>query len=241
MMKRLMTIVAVAVLSVLTAQGQELKVTYVAKYNTASKELFAEAGLNEELRANLANAYKDVKLYYTLLYKDGLSEFRVTPTDKPQSITFMGQTMDLGASLKEQAKNYTYKNHKEGVVIDKTNVFGKDFLVTSEIGVEEFEVKKGESKDIMGFECHLAVSKDGKTKVWYTPHIPIPNEPIPTGLQGLALEIDNGQLLFTAIEIDDKVESVPIQPNKGTVMTKEAFEKMVKEKVEMMKRGMPQM
>lgn len=238
-MKRLVTIVAVVLLSALLAHGQALRVTYVAKYNTGSKDLFAEVGLSEEFRASLVNAYRDVEICYTLLYKDGVSEFRVTPTDKPLSITFMGQTMDLGASLKEQAKDYTYKNHKEGIVIDKKNFFGKNFLVTSGIGAEEFKVQEGEKKYILEFECHLAVSKDGKTKVWYTPYIPISNEPISTGLQGLALEIDNGQQIFTAIEIDDKVEGVPVRPDKGTEMTKEAFEKMVQERVEMMKRGQP--
>ena len=71
-------------LSGLVVGAQELAVTYRVTFNTQSPDLFAEAGLNEEMRSSLANAYRDVSFEYRLSYINGESEFRLIPSTEKQ-------------------------------------------------------------------------------------------------------------------------------------------------------------
>lgn len=232
------TIVAlVMMLQALTTSAQEMAVTYQARYNTASPTLFADAGLPENMRSSLAAAYKDVVMTFQLVTKDDESEFRTVPSKEKQEITFMGRSIDINAAMQAQAENYTYKNHTEGIVLEKTQVFGKDFIVSDSLNTAAFSPVSGEKKEIMGFECQKAVSPDGKTTVWYTPHIPVKDEPIVTGLDGLVLQFDNGQQIFTAVNIADSVSHPIVRPTGEKIITRSEFADYVKKRVEMMKRN----
>ncbi|MBO4663181.1 MAG: GLPGLI family protein [Bacteroidaceae bacterium] len=235
-MKKLFSLLAIT-LQMVMAHAQELTVTYQAVYNSDSPDLFATAGLNEQMRSSLANAYKDVVMNYRLKFKDNESEYRLIPGEGKQEITFMGQTIDVNAAALAQAQNYTYKNHNEGVILDKTSVFGKEYIVVDSIRSSDFTEVKGEKKIILGFECIKAVSSDKKTTIWYTPHIPLKDEPIACGLNGLVLQFDNGQQTYTATEINDVVEGDIIKPTEGKVINKADFTEMVNKRVEMMKRN----
>jgi GLPGLI family protein len=235
-MKKKLFLFASLCLACVMSVAQELTVTYRVTFNTHSPDLFAENGLTEEMRSSLANAYRDVVLTYQLTYVNGESEFRLTPSAEKQEITFMGQTMDLNAAMKQQAENVTYKNHIKGILMDKTSVFGKDFLVTDSLHGHKFVVKEGETKTIMGFECQKAVSEDGKQTAWFTPHIPIANEPVDSGLSGLILEYDSGQQIYTATNIAETKGQTVSVPTGGKEMTRASFDKMVKQRVDAMKR-----
>lgn len=221
-------------MSVISAQ--ELTVTYQAVYNTASPQLFADAGLAEEMRGSLAAAYKDVVMTYRLILKGDESEFRLVPGEGKQEISFMGQTIDVNAAA-AQAQNYTYKNHAEGIVLDKTQAFGKDFIVIDSLQSAGFSVVEGEKKEILGFECLKAVSPDGKTTAWYSPHVPVKDEPIASGLDGLILQFDNGQQIFTATEVLDSASKEIVRPAGGKTVSREEFMETVKKRMEMMKRN----
>lgn len=227
----------VMTLLALTASSQELTVTYQARYNTASPQLFADAGLPEDMRSSLVAAYKDVVMTFRLVVKGDESEYRAVPSKEKQEISFMGRTIDVNAAIQAQAENYTYKNHTEGIVLDKTQVFGKNFIVSGSLNCTPFTPVNGEKKEILGFECLKAVSPDGKTTVWYTPHIPIKDEPIATGLNGLALQFDNGQQIFTAVQIAESAAHTITRPTGEKAITRNEFADYVKKRVEMMKRN----
>ena len=227
----------IAIMQVWAMSAQELTVTYQAVYDTASPQLFADAGLPEDMRASLAAAYKDVVMKYQLVVKEDESDFRVLPGEGKQEIHFMGQTMDVNAALAMQAQNYTYKNHAEGIVLDKTQVFGKDFIVSDSIGKAKFSVVKGETKEILGYECQKAISEDGKTVVWFTPQIPVKDEPIATGLPGLALQMDYLGQTFTAIKVEDTAAKEIIRPTGEEVLSQSEFKEWVKKRTDMMKRN----
>ena len=236
-MKQLFLSTMLVLLSSLMGMAQSLDVTYKVTFNTGSPELFAENGLNEEMRKGLANAYSNVVLTYQLHYVDGISEFRLIPSTTKQEITFMGQTIDLNVAMAQQANNVTYKNHLKDIIIDKVSVFGKEFLVIDSLGREIFLIHDTQIKEILGFECVKAVSEDGKKVVWFAPHLPLGNEPISSGLPGLILELDNSQQTFIAISIDDGNTSLIQTPSGGKEMTRDEFDKMVHQRIEMMKRG----
>ena len=223
-------------LQALTASAQELTVTYQATYNTASPQLFADAGLPEAMRSSLA-AYKDVVMTFRLVIKGDESEYRAVPCKEKQEIVFMGKTIDINAAVQAQAGNYTYKNHAEGITLDKTQLFGKDFIIADSLNGAPFIPVDGEKKEILGFECLKAISPDGKTIVWYTPHIPVKDEPIATGLNGLALQFDNGQQIFTAMQVTDSASTPIVRPSGEKVVTRNEFTEYTKKRVEMMKRN----
>lgn len=235
-MKKFLFATTALLLSVST-HGQELTVTYRATYNTSSPTLFAEQIPNEAMRSSLAAAYRDVVMTYRLKYRDGKSEFRIVPGEGKQEITFMGQTMDVNAAAAAQAQNYSYKDHKEGVSLDKVSVFGRDFVVLDSITPRGFSTAAGDKVEILGYECQKAVSPDGKTTIWYTPHIPIADEPVISGLNGLALRVDDGNMTFTATEILDSSDTDIVRPEGGTAMGKKEFDEMVKKRIEMMQRN----
>lgn len=224
-------------LQALTLSAQELTVTYQATYNTTSPQLFADAGLPEAMRSSLAAAYKDVVMTFRLVVKGDESEYRIVPSKEKQEITFMGKTIDVNAAMQAQAQNYTYKNHAEGIVLDKTQVFGKNFIVSDSLQGEPFTPVNGEKKEILGFECKKAVSTDGKTTVWYTPHIPVKDEPIACGLNGLVLQFDTGQQIFTAVAIADSASTPIVRPTGEKVVTRSEFADYMKKRVEMIKRN----
>ncbi len=135
------------------ANAQEISVVYSARINTGSEELFKEAGLPEDMRRALINAYSKVEFTYCLTYANNESSFQMLPSNKKQEISFMGQTMDLSAMTEQQSKNVTYKNHKTKQIISKTLFLGKEFLVTDTIAIEQFNIVENEVKEILGFEC----------------------------------------------------------------------------------------
>lgn len=217
--------------------AQEISVVYSTRFNTESSDLFKEAGLPEEMRRSLVNAYSNVEFTYLLAYAGGESEFRMLPSDKKQEITFMGQKMDINAMMKEQSQNTTYKNHQTKQMISKTSFLGKEFLVTDSIAVEPFSIVEGEWKDILGFECKKAISADGKKVIWFTEHIPISDGPVITNLPGLVLEAHLEQHIYTAIKIEDTIQTIVKVPNGGKEISNSEFLKMVQKQTEMLKRG----
>lgn len=218
-------------------QGQELSVRYRMNYNTQSPSLFEEAGLPPEMRQMLAEAYKDVWLYFMLSYKEGKSSFRLVRDSVKRSIQFMGQTIDLTGHMDEMAKAYRYKDHNGRELLEVTPVMGKVYLLTATLDEAPYIVDKSQKREILGYECFRATSPDGKTKVWYTPHIPLKDEPIPTGLEGLVLELEDGQQLLRAIEILPEASEEPKAPQEGERMPKKEFEEMMKKQVERMQRN----
>lgn len=217
--------------------AQELSVRYSVRFNTDSPTLFAQSNLPEQMRKSLVYAYRNVVFNYSLVYVDGESELRLIPSKERQEIEFMGQKIDVNASLGEQAKNMTYKNHTTGESLSQVNAFGKVYLITERINSIEFDILPDEKKEILGYECKKAVSKDKKQTVWFSEHIPIAEGPINANVPGLILEAVLEDNIFQAVEILTSVDRKVSAPTEGKRMEREAFKKMVQERVEMLRRG----
>ena len=225
----------VACLATLPLHAQTLTVHYRVTYHSQSPDLFAEAGLNEEMRSNLARAYKDVVMTYRLIYENGESDFRVLLPEKKQTIVFMGQDIDPFSGL-EEGRNYLYKNHKENLSLNVTTFFGKDHIIRDSLSAGSFLVIQDQVKEILGFECRKAISEDGKTEIWFTPHIPVRNEPFVCGLPGLILEYDDGRQCYSATDIVDTVALHVIRPDDRKAISTGEFEAMVQKITDRMRR-----
>ncbi|MFY7652583.1 MAG: GLPGLI family protein [Chitinophagaceae bacterium] len=80
--------------------------------------------------------------------------------------------------------------------------------------------------------------KEVTIEAWFTDAIPTPIGPASFGkLPGaiLALDIDNGQMVYNAVEISTKIKKADVkEPTKGKKVTKEEFNALMKEMMENM-------
>lgn len=221
-----------------TVNAQQLTVDYQAKLDSSSLTFLSEMGVPAEMRGMIASAFKDFTMKFQLRYKDGESSFDNIPMDKPQTINIMGQTID-GKTIEDQYKgNSGYKNRKKNLAIQQVNFMGKKILVKGTLDSDTFEVVNGAKKEILGYECKEAVSKDKKKTVWFTDYIPVADGPvIGAGITGLVLEASDGNNIFTATKISDTVSGTFAEPTEGQVMSEQEFKDYVKKTADMLKMG----
>lgn len=228
---RWMLVAFVSIVCCVMATGQNLRVTYSRTMDVSHPDLFKEAGVPEQYRSALINAYKDISYTYELVYVDSKSNFQLVPPAEKQELNFMGQKMDLTDAMKEEAKNVLYKNHVTGEEVQRTNFMGKVFLITGKLEATDYQIVSGEKKTIAGYECKKAVSeKDGAT-VWFTPLIPIKDGAVYTGLEGLVLEVSAKGFIYTATTVEEIPTAQLIIPQEGEKMSKADFQAMVEKRM----------
>ncbi len=144
-----------------------------------------------------------------------------------------------------------YKNIKENRYTNKTEMYGKVFLIQDALKDNNWELAD-ETKNIGDYTCFKAtfneeyttqtISSDGEmesvtknrtTTAWYTPQLPISNGPSEFyGLPGLILEINDGELTLVCTKIvlnpSEKVEIE--EPTKGKKVSQSEFDKIMEKK-----------
>ena len=155
-----------------------------------------------------------------------------------------------------------YKNLSENRYANKTDVFGKAFLVKDSLKTSEWTLEK-ETKNIGEYTCFKATMKrtitvsssfnsngtdDDKTTseteeqeqtitAWYTPQIPVKNGPSNyNGLPGLILEVSDGSetILCSKIVLNPKNGISINEPTKGKVVTSEEYRTIMDKKMKEM-------
>lgn len=133
--------------------------------------------------------------------------------------------------------NEFYTNLDEGSAIDKTEFFGRTFLIS---GGEEIEWKiTSESKIIAGYQCMKATYMRDTIPVaaWFTPQIPVSLGPGSySGLPGMVLSVDvnDGQRTIMATNVDLRgltTDERIVAPSKGKKVTRKEFIKIRDEKM----------
>lgn len=139
----------------------------------------------------------------------------------------------------EDVKLYTDLSAMES--LESREFLGKKFLISGK--PNHFKWKfTGKTKQVGSYLCQQAIHKDSTelVEVWFTPMIPVAAGPANySGLPGMILKVDinNGERVITAIEvkpIEIKAESMK-KPDEGESITREAYQVMVKDKMEEMK------
>ncbi|MFP2997216.1 GLPGLI family protein [Spongiivirga sp. MCCC 1A20706] len=150
-----------------------------------------------------------------------------------------------------------YKNTKESRFAEKTDLFGKIFLVKDSLSKPEWKLTN-ETKGIGNYTCYKATWEQKSKKItyvnnekqeteemetrvitaWYTPEIPINNGPDDYwGLPGLILEVnENGDrlMLCSKIVMNPKETITIAEPKKGKKVTKKEYQKIAEKKAEEM-------
>ncbi len=149
----------------------------------------------------------------------------------------------------------TYFNHVNGKILMKQEFMGKDYIVRDSLKVSPWKFGT-ETKTIQGYECRQAYYIDEATlningelrtekreiTAWYTEKIrPFLGPERFNTLPGtiLALDINNGErvLVATAIEPRELKKNELKAPEKGELITQEAYRKLVDEQLKRMNAG----
>ncbi|MCD8313072.1 MAG: GLPGLI family protein [Bacteroidales bacterium] len=209
----------------LPAGAQELTVTYRVTFNPDSPELIAQAGGDAMMEFVLNEVYSNLVLNYQLVYKNGESELRVVPSDEKQTVEIMNQEIDLRQFAAIYENTYTYKDHNEGIILDKIQMPGRNILVTDEIKSEDYVVQEdGGIRVILRHVCRKAYSEKDNITVWFTADYDVKNEPIDCGLEGLILEIDDPSMTYIATNILESADHDPVRPEAKKTMTRAEFD-----------------
>ncbi|HEX4888110.1 MAG TPA: GLPGLI family protein [Luteibaculaceae bacterium] len=120
--------------------------------------------------------------------------------------------------------------------IEQKEFLTRKFIVESELASADWKITTNQ-KMILGYPCQEAIKQDSakSVHVWFTPAIPVSTGPAGfEGLPGLVLAVEamDGDYKIEAatIETGKADQSLMIKPTEGKKMSKEAYEKMVKEK-----------
>ena len=146
---------------------------------------------------------------------------------------------DSGMHMKmviERPDNQLYKNIEKEEIFEKQEFFGRDFLVTGDLGNYQWKIAN-EQKDHLGFTCQKATmeKEDHQVVAWFTPQIPVSNGPMNYGqLPGMILEVDinDGQTHIIASEVilEELADGTIKAPKKGKKVTQDEFAEIVEKK-----------
>lgn len=246
----------------LTAAVHGQEIAGVATYKSQRKVDFKmdSTQMNDEMQKQvMAMMKKQFEKEYTLDFTNDESIYKVVQTlDDPSPMGGGVNVVVAGFG----GDDLLYKNLAEDRYANKTEVFGKAFLVKDKLEEPEWTLEK-ETKNIGEYTCFKATMKrtitvsssfnsDGTEDdtesnsteeqeqiitAWYTPMIPIQNGPSNyQGLPGLILEVSDGSetILCSKIVLNPKNGVSINEPTKGKEVTSEEYRVIMEEKMKEM-------
>lgn len=144
-------------------------------------------------------------------------------------------------SMRGASENESYSNLETGESIEKTEFFGRVFLVEDDKSEIEWKITN-EMKMVGKYQCMKATYMRDTIPVvaWFTPQIPVSLGPeFYKGLPGMILHVDvnGGSRTITATNLDLRGlmdDEVIEAPTKGKKISSEEFKKVQKEKIKEM-------
>lgn len=204
--------------------------------------------INDEMQKQIQEQLrKQFQQEYTLTFNQNESIYKQNEKlDAPSPMPSSGISIKIS-----QGSDVMYKNVKENRYTNKTETYGKLFLVKDTLNNRKWELVN-ETKNIGDYTCFKAIFKDDyttqtitengeieevtkerTTTVWYTPQIPVNNGPSDFyGLPGLILEVNEGDLTLvcTKIVINPKDTVEIIEPTKGKEVSQAKYNEIMDKK-----------
>ncbi len=141
------------------------------------------------------------------------------------------------------ANNQTYINADSNIFVEQQDFMGKTFLIKGKPDSITWKIA-GDMKIIMSYPCLKATYEDSTEtlEAWFTTEIPIAVGPEKYGqLPGIILELTSKKnkktLTATSIEFKKIDSSELSEPKEGKVVTREQYKKIVKKKMEEMRKN----
>jgi GLPGLI family protein len=213
----------------------------------------------------LAMMKKQFEKEYTLDFNKDASLYKVV--ESLETPTVSGGGMQIVVAGAGEA-DVLYKNISENRLANKSDIFGKTFLIKDSLPEQQWTLTK-ETKNIGQYTCFKATRTETRTvqssfssnedegteassetteeeitiTAWYTPQIPLGHGPgRHYGLPGLILEISDGtqSILCSKIVLNPKDGVKVEEPTKGKEVTQEEYNAIMQEKMkEMQERYQP--
>ncbi|MDR3227095.1 MAG: GLPGLI family protein [Prevotellaceae bacterium] len=203
-----------------SAQSQTIQVIYETQ---PKMQIQVGGGLEQSM---IEQIKKSTIVQNMLCYNNGESVYNVMKKED--------ENQSGGIVIRMQTpENITYKNHNTHKEISYQDFFGKGFLIETELKADEWEITDS-TKNIQGYDCTKAVSKNGETTVWYCPNLPITDGPVYTGLPGLVLEVKSDKFTTITKAISDDADCQIAAPKKGKKISKDDFDKMLEKRMKAM-------
>lgn len=135
-----------------------------------------------------------------------------------------------------------YKNLAENSQVSQRDFMDKKFLISGEQKAYEWKIT-GNQQMFGEYLCMEATYADTAQNIvaWFTPQIPLSTGPADFGgLPGLilAIDINEGERRITAINLDmrELAKTEVEEPQKGKAVTDEEYRKLVREKMQEMRK-----
>lgn len=232
----------------------------VATYKSQTKmDIELDEGVSDSMKEQIkAMLKKQSEKEFTLTFTRNESTYKeVVQLDNNNRISSGGMEIVVMGS---GGNDEYYKNLNENRYVNKTELFGKEFLIKDSIESRDWKLTK-ETKNIGEYTCFKATttrtqkmmsvvssSETGESKeetkeeeieitAWYTLQIPISNGPDGYGgLPGLILELNNGgQTVLCSKIVLNPTKKVSIkEPTKGKVVTSQEFKEITEKKMKEM-------
>ena len=228
-MKSLFTILLIVISILSFAQDQEGVITYesIIKIDVSRFPPEMKGMIPPERKSKNQLIFNEKEAIYKVVNED---------EDINQEVT-AGDGNRIRFRMRGAPDNEFYTNREEGSSVDKTEFFGRTFLIE---GGEDIEWKvTSEMKEIAGYQCMKATYMRDTIPVaaWFAPQIPISLGPSEyAGLPGmvLAVDINDGQRTIKVTDVALRSlqdgEAI-VAPTKGKKVTREQFRKIRDEKM----------
>lgn len=225
MKKITLSIAAIIAATTLVAQTREGTITYERKVNMHRRIT------DEQIKAMIPE-FRTSK--HQLLFSDSTSIYKAVVEDETpdpfasgNGPTVMIRTAGDGG---EQ-----YRDYSKGKAVDARELGAKSYIIEDSIKQYGWKLTD-ETKTILNYTCRKATFKSDRgqaVEAWFTESIPCPAGPEGfSGLPGviLAVDVNNGEMTYTATNVSDKVDKAGLkEPKKGKKVTRQEFAKITEE------------
>ncbi|HMK04385.1 MAG TPA: GLPGLI family protein [Ferruginibacter sp.] len=216
-MKKVLAILAAIIsLQATEAQVKEGRITYEQKVDVHRR--IPED--NQQMRSMIPQ-FRTGK--FELLFADNQSLYKAIEEEPDMTEQNNGgMVIRMGGA----AENEYYKNFSTQKAVDKRELMQDIYLVEDSIPTSAWKLEEGETKTILGYTCKKATGKSERgvdVVAWYAEELPVAAGPEQfNSLPGMILGIDanKGEIVFTAISLDKKVDAKSIKaPTRGKKIT----------------------
>lgn len=226
MKKTLVTILTALAAAPLLAQ-ESGKIVYT---ETVKMELPQIDGIDS---AMLAAFPRERTVKRELLFNAEAALYHKLPETKKSDEELMEEQSGIVIRMDEPNDQF-YSDFKQKKAVSQRDFMSRLFLIETPLESPQWKLT-GRQKTILGYVCQEAQIVDSiqPMTVWFTPQIPTAAGP--AGLAGfpgmvLGAEMDNGNFVFMASQIDLVPVTEITRPTEGRKMTEEKFRAMVDEK-----------